>query len=96
MHEAFKLSMRRKQVLHNIHKSNVLKSSVLWNEVQDEPEMSYYEPSHGSAPNIAGQHLLGFLSTPAFCYDVGCDSYRNFSIYAKQCHISNTSRAVDN
>jgi 3-isopropylmalate dehydrogenase len=23
------------------------------------PEKSYYEPCHGSAPDIAGQHLLG-------------------------------------
>ncbi|MDX1735829.1 MAG: 3-isopropylmalate dehydrogenase [Halioglobus sp.] len=118
-HEAFRLSMRRKKVLHNIHKSNVLKSSVLWNEVVEEvaaeypevevkhvlvdaaatllclnpgqfdvmvmenmfgdilsdqgggilgslglmpssckgPEKSYYEPSHGSAPDIAGQNI---------------------------------------
>lgn len=119
MHEALKLAMRRKKVLHNIHKSNVLKSSVLWNEVLAEvaqeypevkiihllvdaaatllclnpcqfdvmvmenmfgdilsdqgggilgslglmpsacigPEKSYYEPSHGSAPDIAGQNI---------------------------------------
>ena len=118
-HEAFKLAMRRKKVLHNIHKSNVLKSSVLWNEVMGEvaeeypevevrhvlvdaaatalclnpgqfdvmvmenmfgdilsdqgggilgslglmpssckgPEKSYYEPSHGSAPDIAGKNI---------------------------------------
>lgn len=119
LHEALKLSMRRKKVLHNIHKSNVLKSSVLWNEVLEEvaadypeveirhllvdaaatllclnpcqfdvmvmenmfgdilsdqgggilgslglmpsackgPEKSYYEPSHGSAPDIAGKNI---------------------------------------
>ena len=119
MHEALQLAMRRKKVLHNIHKSNVLKSSVLWNEVLGEvaveypeveikhilvdaaatllclnptqfdvmvmenmfgdilsdqgggilgslglmpsackgPEKSYYEPSHGSAPDIAGQNI---------------------------------------
>src|SRR5690606_40650037 len=33
LHEGFKLTRRRKKVLHNIHKSNVLKSSVLWNEI---------------------------------------------------------------
>lgn len=118
--KAFELSMGRKKVLHNIHKSNVLKSSVLWNEVLDEvatdfPEVTvihtlvdaaatalclnpnqfdvmvmenmfgdilsdqgggilgslglmpsaclgpegkaYYEPSHGSAPDIAGQNI---------------------------------------
>lgn len=116
---AFETSMRRKKVLHNIHKSNVLLSSVLWNEVMAEvgqdfpevevkhilvdaaatylclnpgqfdvmvmenmfgdilsdqgggilgslglmpsaclgPEKSYYEPSHGSAPDIAGQNI---------------------------------------
>lgn len=117
--EAFKVAMRRKKRLHNIHKSNVLKSSVLWNEILDEvakdypeveiihtlvdaaathlclnpgqfdvmvmenmfgdilsdqgggilgslglmpsaclgPEKAYYEPSHGSAPDIAGQNI---------------------------------------
>lgn len=120
LHEGFKLAMGRKKVLHNIHKSNVLKSSVLWNEVleeiaEDYPEVevrnilvdaaatalclnpgqfdvmvmenmfgdilsdqgggilgslglmpsaclgtngkAYYEPSHGSAPDIAGQKI---------------------------------------
>lgn len=116
---AFQLASKRKRKLHNIHKSNVLKSSVLWNEVLDEvhadypdvevahilvdaaatylcldpaqfdvmvmenmfgdilsdqgggilgslglmpsacvgPEKSYYEPSHGSAPDIAGKNI---------------------------------------
>ncbi|MFM2484223.1 3-isopropylmalate dehydrogenase [Celerinatantimonas yamalensis] len=116
---AFETAQSRKKVLHNIHKSNVLKSSVLWNEVVSEvavdypdvevkhilvdaaatylclnpgqfdvmvmenmfgdilsdegggilgslglmpsacvgPEKSYYEPSHGSAPDIAGQNI---------------------------------------
>lgn len=119
MHHAFKLANKRKKVLHNIHKSNVLKSSVLWNEIMEEvateyPEVkvinmlvdavatllclkptqfdvmvmenmfgdilsdqgggilgslglmpsaclgddkAYYEPSHGSAPDIAGQNI---------------------------------------
>ena len=119
MHQAFKLANKRKKVLHNIHKSNVLKSSVLWNEVLGEvavdypevevihilvdaaatllclnptqfnvmvmenmfgdilsdqgggilgslglmpsacigDEKSYYEPSHGSAPDIAGKNI---------------------------------------
>lgn len=116
---AFQTAMKRKKVLHNIHKSNVLKSSVLWNDVigevsQDYPEVqvehilvdaaatylclkptmfdtmvmenmfgdilsdqgggilgslglmpsacmgddkAYYEPSHGSAPDIAGKQI---------------------------------------
>jgi len=119
MKVAFKTAMKRKKVLHNIHKSNVLKSSVLWNEVMEEvhadfPEVevvnilvdaaatylclnprmfdamvmenmfgdilsdqgggilgslglmpsacvgdkkAYYEPSHGSAPDIAGKNI---------------------------------------
>lgn len=119
LHIGFKQAMGRKKVLHNIHKSNVLKSSVLWNEVLEEiapeyPEVkvihqlvdsaatllclnptsfdvmvmenlfgdilsdqaggilgslglmpsaclgddnAYYEPAHGSAPDIAGQNV---------------------------------------
>lgn len=116
---AFELAQQRKKVLHNIHKSNVLKSSVLWNEIVEEvrpdfpdvevkhvlvdaaatalclnpsqfdvmvmenmfgdilsdqgggilgslglmpsaclgPDKAYYEPSHGSAPDIAGKNI---------------------------------------
>lgn len=115
----FEQARQRKGVLHNIHKSNVLMSSVFWNEVLDEvhkdyadvevkhllvdaaatalclnpgqfdvmvmenmfgdilsdqgggilgslglmpsacvgPEKAYYEPSHGSAPDIAGKNI---------------------------------------
>ncbi|MCK5819016.1 MAG: 3-isopropylmalate dehydrogenase [Psychromonas sp.] len=116
---AFEVSMKRKKIMHNIHKSNVLESSMLWNEIVEEEkqnypevevinilvdaaatylclkptmfdvmvmenmfgdilsdqgggilgslglmpsackgsEKSYYEPSHGSAPDIAGQGI---------------------------------------
>jgi 3-isopropylmalate dehydrogenase len=116
---AFNTAMKRKKKLHNIHKSNVLKSSVLWNEIIEEvgkdypqvevihilvdaaatylclkptmfdvmvmenmfgdilsdqgggilgslglmpsaclgPDKAYYEPSHGSAPDIAGKNI---------------------------------------
>ncbi len=116
---AFELAQKRQKKLHSIHKSNVLKSSVLWCEVfqevgQDFPEVqvenvlvdaaatylclnpgqfdvmvmenlfgdilsdqaggilgslglmpsacigpdkAYYEPSHGSAPDIAGKNI---------------------------------------
>jgi len=116
---AFDQARLRKRRLHNIHKSNVLMSSVFWNEVLDEvhedyqdvevihllvdaaatalclnpgqfdvmvmenmfgdilsdqcggilgslglmpsacigPEKAYYEPSHGSAPDIAGKNI---------------------------------------
>jgi len=117
--KGLELAQRRKGVLHNIHKSNVLKSSVLWNEVLEEmapaypdvkivhmlvdaaathlclnprqfdvmvmenmfgdilsdqgggiigslglmpsacigDDKAYYEPSHGSAPDIAGKNI---------------------------------------
>lgn len=116
---AFEQARSRKKRLHNIHKSNVLMSSVFWNEVLDEvhqdyqdvevihllvdaaatalclnpgqfdvmvmenmfgdilsdqgggilgslglmpsacigPDKAYYEPSHGSAPDIAGKNI---------------------------------------
>ena len=119
LHVAFKEAQGRKRILHNVHKSNVLKSSVLWCEILDEvarnypdvtvkhvivdaaatalvlnprqfdvmvmenmfgdilsdlgggllgslglmpsacigTEKSYYEPSHGSAPDIAGKGI---------------------------------------
>ena len=115
----FESAMQRNKLLHSIHKSNILKSSVLWTEVvgevaQDFPEVevqhmlvdaaathlclnprqfdvmvmenlfgdiisdqaggilgslglmpsacigadkAYYEPSHGSAPDIAGKNI---------------------------------------
>ena len=116
---AFETAQKRKKKLHSVHKSNVLKSSVLWCEVVEEvgrdfpevqvhnvlvdaaatylclnpgqfdvmvmenlfgdilsdqaggilgslglmpsacigPKKSYYEPSHGSAPDIAGKNI---------------------------------------
>jgi 3-isopropylmalate dehydrogenase len=116
---AFDQARSRKKRLHNIHKSNVLMSSVFWNEILDEvradyqdvevvhmlvdaaatalclnpgqfdvmvmenmfgdilsdqgggilgslglmpsacigPKKAYYEPSHGSAPDIAGKNI---------------------------------------
>ena len=116
---AFSTAMKRRKKLHNIHKSNVLKSSILWTDIieqtaQDFPEVevvhmlvdaaathlclnpgqfdvmlmenmfgdilsdqaggilgslglmpstcmgpdkSYYEPAHGSAPDIAGRNI---------------------------------------
>ncbi|MCL4215705.1 MAG: 3-isopropylmalate dehydrogenase [Candidatus Hydrogenedentes bacterium] len=38
---AFDEARKRKKVLHNIHKSNVLKSSVLWNAVCEEVHKEY-------------------------------------------------------
>lgn len=134
---AFQTASRRKKVLHNIHKSNVLQSSVLWNEILDEvaegypeievrhtlvdaaatylcldpgrfdvmvmenmfgdilsdqgggilgslglmpsacvgPEKSYYEPSHGSAPDIAGRNIANpysMIGSVAMMLEMSC------------------------
>jgi len=138
MKVAFNTAMKRKKVLHNIHKSNVLKSSVLWNEVMEEvhadyPEVevinilvdaaatylclnpgmfdtmvmenmfgdilsdqgggilgslglmpsacvgdkkAYYEPSHGSAPDIAGKNIANpysMIGSVAMMLDMSFD-----------------------
>ncbi|MEO0369001.1 MAG: 3-isopropylmalate dehydrogenase [Pseudomonadota bacterium] len=57
--KAFDLAAARKQVLHNIHKSNVLKSSVLWNEIVDEVSQDY--------PGVEVKHLLVDAAATALC-----------------------------
>lgn len=47
---AFEEARRRKKVLHNIHKSNVLISSVLWNEVIEDVAKQY--------PDIVLKHII--------------------------------------
>jgi len=134
----FDQAMSRKKVLHNIHKSNVLMSSVFWNEILEEvrvgypevevkhmlvdaaatalclnpgqfdvmvmenmfgdilsdqgggilgslglmpsacmgPEKAYYEPSHGSAPDIAGQNVANpysMIGSVAMMLDMSFD-----------------------
>ncbi len=59
LHEGFKLAQSRKKVLHNIHKSNVLKSSVLWNEVLDEVAADY--------PEVEVVHNLVDAAATALC-----------------------------
>lgn len=56
---AFEQSMHRKKVLHNIHKSNVLKSSVLWNEVLEEVASEY--------PDVEIRHMLVDAAATALC-----------------------------
>jgi len=57
--EAFKLAQNRKKVLHNIHKSNVLKSSVLWNEVVNEVAQEY--------PDVEVKNILVDAAATALC-----------------------------
>jgi 3-isopropylmalate dehydrogenase len=59
LHVALKLCQERKKVLHNIHKSNVLKSSVLWNEVLDELAPQY--------PDVEIKNILVDAAATALC-----------------------------
>ena len=56
---AFKTAQKRKKVLHNIHKSNVLMSSILWNEILSEMESDY--------PEVAVKHVLVDAASTALC-----------------------------
>ena len=62
-HVAFKTAMKRKKVLHNIHKSNVLVSSVLWNEILDEVSADY--------PEVAVKPILVDAASTALCLNPG-------------------------
>ena len=61
---AFKQCMRRKKVLHNIHKSNVLKSSVLWNEVVGEVAVDF--------PEVEIHHILVDAAATALSHSFSC------------------------
>lgn len=61
IHVAFKQAMQRKKVLHNIHKSNVLKSSVLWNEIVEEIASEY--------PQVEVKHQLVDSAATLLCLD---------------------------
>ena len=63
IHVAFKQCMTRKKVLHNIHKNNVLKSSVLWNEIVMEIASDY--------PEVEVIHLLVDAAATALCLNPG-------------------------
>jgi 3-isopropylmalate dehydrogenase len=60
-HVAFKQAMRRKRILHNIHKNNVLRSSVLWNEVIGEIARDY--------PEVEVRHQLVDAAATLLCLD---------------------------
>jgi len=60
---AFKTAMKRKKVLHNIHKSNVLKSSVLWNEIVEEVRNDY--------PQVEVIHILVDAAATYLCLKPG-------------------------
>ncbi|MDA1372457.1 MAG: 3-isopropylmalate dehydrogenase [Proteobacteria bacterium] len=60
---AFETAQKRKKVLHNIHKSNVLKSSVLWNEVMGEVSVDY--------PDVEVRHILVDAAATYLCLNPG-------------------------
>lgn len=43
---AFEEARKRKKLLHSVHKSNVLMSSVLWNDILDEVAVDYPDVEH--------------------------------------------------
>lgn len=57
--KAFQLAQQRKGMLHNIHKSNVLKSSVLWNEIVEELAPDY--------PGVKVVHMLVDAAATHLC-----------------------------
>ncbi len=58
---AFEEAVKRKKVLHSIHKSNVLMSSVLWNEVVDEVAADY--------PGVEVKHVIVDAAATAMILD---------------------------
>lgn len=56
---AFEEAGKRKKILHNVHKSNVLISSVLWNEVLDEVAKDY--------PDVKVCHIIVDAAATALC-----------------------------
>ena len=59
----FEQAMSRKKVLHNIHKSNVLMSSVFWNEILEEVRVDY--------PEVEVKHMLVDAAATALCLNPG-------------------------
>ncbi|HIG43589.1 MAG: 3-isopropylmalate dehydrogenase [bacterium] len=59
----FEEAQKRTKVLHNIHKSNVLMSSVFWNEILEEVRQDY--------PEIEVKHLLVDAAATALCLNPG-------------------------
>tara|TARA_R110002072_G_scaffold113986_3_gene243866 strand:- start:18531 stop:19646 length:1116 start_codon:yes stop_codon:yes gene_type:complete len=59
----FEQAMLRKKVLHNIHKSNVLMSSVFWNEILEEVRLDY--------PEVEVKHMLVDAAATALCLNPG-------------------------
>lgn len=61
MRVAFEEANSRRKLLHNVHKSNVLKSSVLWNTVLEEVQKDY--------PQVEVQHVIVDAASTALVLD---------------------------
>ena len=61
LHVAFGEAQKRKRVLHNVHKSNVLLSSVLWNQVLEEVAGEY--------PQVEVRHIIVDAAATALCLE---------------------------
>jgi 3-isopropylmalate dehydrogenase len=59
----FESAMKRRKLLHSIHKSNVLKSSVLWTEVVGEVADEY--------PDVEVRHMLVDAAATHLCLNPG-------------------------
>ncbi len=59
LHVAFGEAHKRKGVLHNVHKSNVLLSSVLWNQVLEEVALDY--------PEVTVEHVIVDAAATLLC-----------------------------
>ena len=59
----FESAMKRRKLLHSIHKSNVLKSSVLWTDVVGEVAQDF--------PDVEVQHMLVDAAATHLCLNPG-------------------------
>ncbi|GIS91704.1 MAG: hypothetical protein CM1200mP20_17450 [Pseudomonadota bacterium] len=59
---AFELAGKRKKIIHNVHKSNVLKSSILWNEVVEEVRRGH--------PDIEVEYVLVDAAATYLCREI--------------------------
>ncbi len=60
---AFELAMQRKKLIHNVHMSNMLKSSVLWNAIIEEIQREF--------PEVVVVNILADTAVSELCLNPG-------------------------